>query len=165
MTKISIMACLLAVVLTASAPAAAKLFELPPDNPAATVDLPSGWKPSETEHGVEATSADSETYVAFETATAKAMNQLIDEDLAFLAKSGVIIDRSTQQTQDTTMNEVPVSFMHWKGRDKDGPTAVTLGIFGLSDNLILLMTAWSSPAGDKTNGPALDKVLASVKRR
>ena len=128
--KATIIAAALACVL--ATPAFAKVFELPDANPAVTVDLPNRWKPSETDHGVEATSPDNETYVALETATAKGMNQLIDEDLAFLTKSGVTIDRSTQQTQDTTTNGIPVSFLHWTGKDKDGPTGVTLGIFGVS---------------------------------
>ena len=148
-----------------TAPALAKMFELPTANPAVTLDIPASWKPSDTDAGVEATSPDGETYVAFETATAKAMEQLIDDDIAFLTRSGVSIDRSTQQTSDTTVNGLPVSFLHWKGKDKDGPTAVTLGIFGVSDNLILLMTAWSSPAGDAAQGPTLDRILASVSKR
>ena len=148
-----------------AAPAFAKTFELPDANPAVTVDIPNRWKPSEVDKGAEATSPDSETYIAVETATAKGMNQLIDENIDFLIKSGVTIDRSSQQTNDTTVNGIPVSFLHWAGKDKDGPTAVTLGIFGVSDNLVLLLTAWSSPKGDKVNGDALDSILSSIKRR
>ena len=153
----------LACCLTFSAEA--KVFELPEANPAVTITLPNNWKPSETEHGVEATSPDGETYVAAETATEKGMNALIDEDIAFLTKSGVVIDRSTQQTQDTTANGIKVSFLHWTGKDKDGPTGVTLGIFGVSNNLVMLLTAWSSPDGDKANGATLNGILSSVKRR
>ena len=148
-----------------AAPVFAKTFELPDANPAASVTLPNNWKPSEVEKGVEATSPDGETYVAVETATAKGMEKLIDEDIKFLTEQGVTIDKSTQQTQDTTQNGIPVSFLHWKGKDKDGPTAVTLGIFGLSDNLVMLMTAWSSPAGDKKHGDELTAILQSIKRR
>ncbi len=161
--KKTLLAALLTGALATSA--TAKTFELPAANPAITVDLPPAWKPTEVDNGAEATSPDGETYIAFETATTKGMEKLIDDDIAFLTKSGVTIDRSTQQTQDTTVNGLPVSFLHWKGKDKDGPTAVTLGIVGVTDNLIVLMTAWSSPAGDTANGPALDKILASVKRR
>lgn len=146
-------------------PASAKVFELPEANPAVVVDLPGAWKPSTTDQGVEATSADGETYISAETATTKGMKALIDDDIDYLTKSGVQIDRGTQQTQDTTANGMPVSFLHWKGKDKDGPTSVTLGIFGVSDNLVLLLTAWSSPAGDKANGPALDAILNSIRRR
>lgn len=153
------------LVCVISTPCFAKVFELPDANPAITVDLPSSWKPSETDNGVEATSPDGETYIAVETATAKSMETLIDDDIDFLTKSGVTIDRSSQQTQDSTVNGMKVSFLHWTGKDKDGPTSVTLGIFGVSQNLIALLTAWSSPAGDKTNGGALDGILGSIKPR
>jgi hypothetical protein len=148
-----------------ASPGFAKTFELPDANPAVVVTLPNGWKPSEVEKGVEATSADGETYIAVETATAKGMETLIDEDIDFLTKQGVVIDKSTQETKDTAMNDMKVSFLHWQGKDKDGPTAVTLGIFGVSDNLVLLLTAWSSPAGDKKHGDELTKILESIKRR
>lgn len=142
-----------------------KTFDLPDANPAATVYLPGSWKPSEVEKGVEATSPDGETYVAIETATTKSMEALIDEDIAFLTKQGVVIDRATQQTHDTQVNGISTSMLHWMGKDKDGPTAVTLGIFGISDNLIVLLTAWSSPAGDKANGSELTKIVEGIKRR
>ncbi len=160
-------AIMLAAVLGCSmmTPCFAKTFELPDENPAVTVTLPNSWKPSEVEKGAEATSPDGETYIAVETATAKGMKKLIDEDIDFLSNQGVVVDKSTQQTQDTTANGIPVSFLHWTGKDKDGPTAVTLGIFGVSDNLVLLMTAWSSPAGDKKHGGELDAILQSIKRR
>ena len=153
------LACLLA------APALAKTYELPDENPAVKATLPNGWKPREVEHGVEATSQDGETYVALETATAKNMERLIDDDIQFLSDSGVTIDRNSQQTKDMTVNGIPVSMLHWTGKDKDGPTAVTLGIFGVSDNLVLLMTAWSSPTGDQLHGPELSNILSSVSRR
>lgn len=156
---IALASCLLAV------PALAKTFDLPDDNPAAKATLPDGWKPREVEHGVEATSPDGETYIALETATAKTMERLIEDDIKFLADQGVTIDKSSQQTKDMTVNGIPVSFLHWSGKDKDGPTSVTLGIFGISDNLVLLLTAWSSPKGDQVHGPELDAILSSISRR
>ncbi len=143
----------------------AKTYELPDANPAATVYLPGSWKPSEVEKGVEATSPDGETYVAIETATAKGMDALIDEDVDFLSKQGVVIDRSSQQSRDMEINGIPTAMLHWVGKDKDGPTAVTLGIFAVTNNLMVLMTAWSSPAGDKANGAELTKIVDGIKRR
>ena len=156
---VTVSACLIAMT------AAAKQFDLPDANPAVTVNLPNGWKPSETDNGVEATSPDGETYIAIETATAKGINQLIDEDIKFLTDQGVTVDKSTQQTQDTKSGDMPVSFLHWKGKDKDGPTAITLGIFGVTNNLVLLMTAWSSPTGDKAHGDELTAILQSIVKK
>ena len=146
-------------------PVMAKNYELPDANPAVTVTLPNSWKQSEVEKGVEATSPDGETYVALETATAKGMTTLIDEDIQFLTDQGVVIDRSTQETHDTTQNGMSVSFLRWSGKDKDGPTKITLGIFGVSDNLVLLMTAWSSPAGEKVHDSEITQIVSNIKRR
>ncbi len=146
-------------------PVMAKTYELPDANPAISVALPNSWKPTEVAKGVEATSPDGETYVALETATAKGMESLISDDIQFLTEQGVVIDRSTQQTHDTTQDGMPASYLRWSGKDKDGPTHVTLGIFGVSDNLVLLMTAWSSPAGEKVHDAELTQMISSIKRR
>ena len=151
------MCCLLAT------PTFAKTYGLPDANPAVDVTLPNTWKPTEVEHGVEATSPDGETYVAMETATAKGMEKLIDEDIKFLTDQGVTIDKSTQQQHDETQNGISVSYLRWAGKDKDGPTRVTLGIFGITRNLVLLMTAWSSPEGEKLYSKELSNITASVK--
>jgi hypothetical protein len=153
------LSCLIAV------PVLAKTFQLPDANPAVSVTLPDKWKPTEVEKGVEATSPDSETYVAFETATAKGMETLIDEDIQFLTDQGVVVDKSTQQAHDTTMNGMAVSFLRWSGKDKDGPTNVTLGIFGVTGNLVLLMTAWSSPAGEKLYDKEMNQMVSSVTKQ
>jgi hypothetical protein len=153
------LSCLVAV------PVMAKTYQLPDANPAVSVMLPDKWKPSEVEKGVEATSPDGETYIALETATAKGMETLIDEDIQFLTDRGVVVDKSTQQTHDTTINGMSVSFLRWSGKDKDGPTNVTLGIYGVTGNLILLMTAWSSPTGEKLYDKELDGIVSSVTKQ
>ena len=130
-------------------PVFAKTYELPDANPAVTVTLPNAWKPSEVENG----------------ATAKGMEALIDEDIKFLTDQGVVIDKSTQQVHDTKQNGMDVSFLRWSGKDKDGPTSVTLGIYGVSGNLVLLVTAWSSPAGEKLYDKQLSDIVSSIKKR
>ena len=161
--KAIFLAAMLGCLLTTGA--VAKQFDLPDDNPAASVTLPGGWSPRETEHGVEATSPDGETYVAVETATAKGMKNLIDEDMQFLTDQGVTVDKASQTSQDANSGGMQVSFLSWKGKDKDGPTTITLGIFAVTDNLVLLMTAWSSPTGDKAHGGALTSIVQSIKKK
>jgi hypothetical protein len=162
MRKTLIMAALSCLV---AVPVLAKTYQLPDANPAVSVTLPDKWKPSEVEKGMEATSPDGETYVALETATAKGMETLIDEDIQFLTDQGVVVDKSTQQTHDTTINGMSVSFLRWSGKDKDGPTNVTLGIYGVTGNLVLLMTAWSSPAGEKLYDKEMNEIVSSITKQ
>jgi hypothetical protein len=159
MMMAAVLSCLVAM------PVMAKTYGLPDANPAVSVTLPNSWKPTEVEKGVEATSPDGETYVALETATAKGMETLIDEDIKFLTEQGVVIDKSTQQTHDSTVNGIQVSFLRWSGKDKDGPTNVTLGIFGVTGNLVLLMTAWSSPEGEKLYDKEISSIVSSIKKQ
>ena len=77
------LSCLVAV------PVMAKTYQLPDANPAVSVTLPDKWKPSEVDKGVEATSPDGETYIALETATAKGMETLIDDDIQFFVQQQV----------------------------------------------------------------------------
>ena len=144
--------------------AVAKEFSLPDANPAVSVTLPNAWKPTETDNGVEATSPDGGAYIAVETSPARGMNELLDADIAFLKKNNVKLDLSSQQQQSTNANGIPVTFLHWSGTDDDGPTSVTLGIFGITDNLLMLLTSWATPAAEKKYTPALDAALSSVHR-
>ena len=156
---LSALGCLVAM------PVMAKTYQLPDDNPAVSVTLPDKWEPKEVEKGVEATSPDGETYVSLETATAKGMDKLIEEDIQFLTDQGVVVDKATQQTHDTTINGMSVSFLRWSGKDKDGPTNITLGIYGVTGNLVLLMTAWSSPNGEQTYDKEMKQIVSSVKKQ
>ena len=156
---LSALSCLVAI------PVMAKTYQLPDDNPAVSVMLPDKWEPREVEKGVEATSPDGETYVALETATAKGMDKLIEEDIQFLTDQGVVVDKATQQTHDTTINGMSVSFLRWSGKDNDGPTNITLGIYGVTGNLVLLMTAWSSPNGEQTYDKEMKQIVSSVKKQ
>ena len=144
--------------------ASAKQYQLPDANPAVSITLPDDWKPEDIDKGVQANSPDEETYVAIETAPKKDVDALIKDDIEFLVKNGVTLDTSTQKQQDSTINGIPVSFLHWDGKDKDGPTSVTLVIAGVTDNLLMLMTSWATPKGDKSNGPAMEKILSSMKK-
>jgi predicted Zn-dependent protease len=154
----------LAISLLA-APSYAKTYELPTANPAVSVDLPDGWKPDETENGAQASSPDNETYVSVETATAKGFEQLIQDDIEYLAKAGVVVDDKTQESKDTKVNGMDASMLHWKAKDKEGPTAVTLWIIGVSEKLLVLTTVTSTAAGDKANGDILSKIMNSIKKQ
>jgi hypothetical protein len=154
-----------AIALSALASTAqAKEFQLPDANPAVSVTLPESWKPEAIDTGAQATSPDGDAYIALETSPAKSVADLIDADIAFLKKNNVTLDASTQKDQSTTVNGMPVTFLHWMGKDADGPTSVTLVLFGVSDKLMLLMTAWATPDSEKKYGPDLDATVGSVKR-
>lgn len=146
-----------------AATAHAKEFQLPDANPAVSVTLPDAWKPEAIDTGAQATSPDGGAYIALETSPAKGVSDLINSDIAFLKKNKVTIDPATQQSQDTKINGMPVTFLRWTGKDEDGPTAVTMVIFGVSDKLLLLMTAWASPDAEKKFSADLDATVGSVK--
>ena len=162
--KTIVLAALAASFLTM--PAYAKKFELPTANPAITVDLPDAWQPEESDQGAFAQSEDNNTYVAVETGTSKTLDQLIKDDFAWLTKtSGVTIDVSTQTSKDSTVNGMPVSLMQWKAKDKDGPMAVSIWIYGITENLIALVTTTNRPDADKANAAVLAKILAGIKKQ
>ena len=93
------------------------------------------------------------------------MDKVIGDDIKFLADQGVTVDAATQEKHDGNVNGMPVTFLRWSGKDKDGPTMITLGIFGVTDNLVALLTAWSSPEGEKKHDAELGDIMQSFKRR
>ena len=130
-------------------PVSAKTYPIPSENPVATVSIPNSWEPNEYDKGVEGTSKD------VGEATKEAMN--------WFKKQGVKLDNDSRSASETTLNDLPVLMMTFKGRDKDGPTEVTLILVKvLKPNSFLMIYAWGSEKAAQANVKDIDNILASL---
>jgi len=148
---------------TLSSPALAKTFPIPSDNPVATINIPNSWEPSEYDGGVEGTSKDGQFYFAIEAVNSKDIGEATKEGLNFFKKQGVKLDANSQSTVESVLNDLPVMTITFKGRDKDGPTEITLILVKtLKPNRFLLIFAWGSEKAAEANIKDIDKILASL---
>ncbi|MFN4205279.1 MAG: histidine kinase [Agrobacterium albertimagni] len=152
-----------AILLITASTAFAGTFTFPSDEPAAIVDIPDDWQPTETDYGVEANSPDAGTYISFDVAGAEDMEQVMTDVFAFLEENGVVPDPASQHESKDDLNGMPFQTIDWKGTDKDGPVSIGVGIIGLSDEKIAIVTYWASTETEAENMPEVGKILATLK--
>lgn len=152
-----------AFLLAATTTSLAATFSFPSDDPAATVDIPDAWQPSETDYGVEATSEDGNTYISFDVAGESDMDQVMTDVFAFLEQNGVVPDPASQKESKDTLNGMPFETLDWSGTDADGPVSIGVGILGLSPEKIAIVTYWASKEGESANMDGVGQILATIK--
>jgi hypothetical protein len=152
----------LALGLVAS-PANAATFPVPDENPIATVSIPDSWEPKAYDGGVEATSKDGLIYIAIEEVAAEDIKSATEEGLKFFVKSGVTIDFDSQKAHDVKINALDAFDMSFTGKDKDGPTNVSLTLVKTNaKGKILMLYYWGSAEGEKANAHDLQAVSDSI---
>lgn len=152
-----------AILLISATASLAGSFTFPADEPAATVEIPDDWQPTETDYGVEGNSPDAGTYISFDIAGAEDMDQVMTDVFAFLEENGVTADPASQKETKDELNGMSFETIDWKGTDKDGPVSIGVGIIGLSDEKIAIVTYWASTETEATNLPEVGKILATLK--
>lgn len=143
--------------------AQAKSFKLGTP-PIASVTMPDKWKPEETDAGVEATSPDEEIYLAVEVASVAKLDDAITQALGFLMGEGVVPDTSTQKEENFEVNGMKAFALSYLGKDKDGPTKISLVIIIPNQTTALILTYWGTEKGEQTHGKTLTGILQSIKK-
>ena len=161
MTRL-ICAFLFAIVL--AAPAAAKTYKIPDTDSLATIEAPdTGWDVQKIERGIELNSDDDEVYLAIEGITKDNTAEVMTGALAYLDRSGVKIDKASENKSEGKLNGLDTLDFGWTGKDKDGDVVVHLTIVKIVPGKAILFTYWASPEGDKKYDPVTGKVLQSLK--
>lgn len=151
-----------AILLVSATTSFAGSFTFPADEPAATVEIPDDWQPAVTDYGVEGNSPDAGTYISFDIAGSEDMDQVMTDVFAFLEQNGVTADPATQHESKDELNGMPFQTIDWKGTDKDGPVSIGVGIIGLSEEKIAIVTYWASTETEAKNMPEVGKILATL---
>lgn len=142
---------------------AAKTMKLPAQNSAASVNVPDSWKPDPTDEGMEAVSPDGSVYIAIEVADIGNIEDLINENFAYLKKNKVQINEKSRKDRELTLNGMHVADFSFDGRDKDGPTKISISLINVKPEKLLVVTYWASPAGEKKYNDAILSILNGIK--
>jgi hypothetical protein len=156
----------LVTVVTLTVSGRAGEFKLPDDDPVASFTIPSSWKPSEFEDGVEATSDDGSVYITVEAANVSSSEdatKAMSESVKYLVKKGVTLDSDSAKQTKSKINGMDVINVIWKGKDADGPCEVSLTIFVVTPKKGLLLTYWGPAEGAKKYDADLTAIVQSIK--
>ena len=153
----------LSTALFGATSAMAKVFPIPSTDALATVNIPDDWEPTETDNGLEMQSPDGDIYLSIEGVHADKIAGALEESGKVLASQGLVVDTSTKKTEDSEINGLKIHTFEYKAKDNDGPTeyAVTL-VETRSPDRFVLVSAWGTAEAQKTNGPALGKIVLSL---
>jgi hypothetical protein len=151
-----------AALLFATAAQAAEM-KFPSSDPVASITLPDGWTPNETDTGMEVTSADESIYLSVDVAEPKETEQVVKDSIAWLGTQGVTVDLSTQKQNQDKINGRDMFYVDWSGKDKEGPASVGLAALVLSADTVLVLTYWGTPGEEEKNASAIMGILNSIK--
>ena len=126
--------------------ALAETYAIPSDNPVATVSIPEKWEPKAYDGGVEATSPDGKVYFAVEMVAADEVKQAVGEGIAWFDKQGVELDADSMKTSETHEGDVASFGMTFTGKDKEGPTAISMTLVETNTpKKFLMLYFWGAP--------------------
>lgn len=153
----------LIVIFAATATIDARTIKLPNDEFAiASVNFPSAWNLRSINNGVEGTSPDGAVYIsAVAIGNRHGLMTDLQETQQILDKHHVTLDKSTQRENRFTVNGLDALEFVYRGRDEDGPTAVSVCKFTLGDKMIV-MTYWVSTKEEQRHASEVRGIVLSL---
>jgi hypothetical protein len=152
----------LALLCSVSLTALADTFKLPENKPVVSFVLPDSWKPTETDSGLQAVSVDGEIYLALEFFDEDSMKDVVEANMNFLETQGVTVEKKPKSEGDSTLNDMSISHMSYKGTDKDGSCEVSLSFLAVAPGKGLMITYWGSTDAADKHKESLEKILNSI---
>jgi hypothetical protein len=150
-----------ALTLSFAAPAWARNFAFPPSNPTATVSIPDTWKTEAVEYGFEARSPDNDVYLSIETASAKAMNKMLADNMAWMKRNKISVTGKPKEN-DINLGGLQGKMQIFPAKDENGETQVML-IYAESDQRLIFITLWASEDEQKSNDKDINTIMNSIK--
>ncbi len=159
MKTILVAATLLAAL---SAPAYAKNFAVPADDPAATIALPDNWKLTEIEYGYSVVSPDKDIFFSVEYAGGKRIDEMTKLNDDWLKENDIKLIGDPEKVE-TDFNGIKGSILKFKAKDENGPTHVNFGFIPAGKNRVIMLTLWGSDEEQTAHDAEITKILDSIK--
>ena len=150
------------VALTLVAPAYAKNYAVPADNPSATITLPDDWTLSEIEYGYSAVSPDKDIFFSVEYADGKSLDAMTNLNEQWIKENNIKINDKPEESEDD-FNGMKGSLLLYKATDENGPTKLTFGFVPAGNNRVIMLTLWGSSEERKAHSDEIAKILSSLK--
>jgi hypothetical protein len=106
--------------------AAARTFPIPPDHPAATIDVPDDWRPMSIRDGVEGSAGAVAVRIAAEFISAPDLDAASAAATAKLRQSGVVVAPETRHAARRRYNGLDALKIDYSGTDPNGESDITI---------------------------------------
>lgn len=106
--------------------AAAATFPIPPDHPAARIDIPDDWRPMSIGGGVEGSASNAAVRLAVQFIPASDLDAASAAATTKLARSGVAVDPESRHEARRRYNSFDALKIDYTGTDQNGETDITM---------------------------------------
>jgi hypothetical protein len=144
--------------------AAAGTFPIPPDHPAATVDIPDDWRPTSIGGGVEGSASNVAVRLAVHFIPASDLDAASAATTTKLARSGVAVAPVSRREASRRYNGFDALRIDYTGTDQNGETDITIILIALPEKSgFLAVCTWGDEEAQVSVGNDLLAIADSVR--
>lgn len=151
-----------AVMMSLAAPAWAKNFAFPKNNPVATVTIPDTWATDAIDYGFSAKSPDGDVFFSVESASAKNVDKLMSLNDAWMKENDIKVTGEAPK-QDFNLGGLPATIVRRTATDANGDTIVEFVFAQAGTDRLIMMTLWASDKEREANAADIKTIQASIK--
>jgi hypothetical protein len=158
-----LLATLFAVAHFAIFGAMAGTFPIPPDHPAARIDIPDDWRPMSIDGGVEGSAGNVAVRLAVRFIPGSDLDAASAAATAKLARSGVAVDPESRRAAHRRYNRFDALKIDYAGTDQNGESDITIILIGLPDKSgFVAVCTWGDDEAQESVSNELQAIADSV---
>jgi hypothetical protein len=152
-----------ALAVFASVSLQAGTFQVPKEEPIASITFPEKWKAEADDTSLEVLSPDEDIYINIETHDGAKLAEAVAAAIATLKEHKVTIDQASQKKTEAKHNGLSVVNVDWDGTSEDGKVKVSLTVLTQDEKRALLMIYVATPDAEKKHEQELGTIQQSIK--
>jgi hypothetical protein len=143
--------------------AEARTFPIPPDHPAAKIDVPDDWRPTSIDDGVEGSASDGAVRLAVQFIPGPDLDAASAAATTRLARSGVAVDPKSRRAGRRRYNGFDALKIDYTGTDPNGESDVTIILVALPEkSAFVAICTWGDDEAQESVSNDLQAIADSI---
>ena len=151
-----------AVMMSLAAPAWAKNFAFPKNNPVATITIPDTWATEAIDYGFSAKSPDGDVFFSVESASAKNVDKLMSLNDSWMKENDIKVSGEPEK-HDFSLGGLPATVVTRTATDSNGDTVVDFVFAQAGADRLIMLTLWASEKERQANAADIKAIQGSIK--
>ena len=127
--------------------------------------LPAGWTSEETDNGYSCQSKDTDATIFFEVANGeKESNDLVNENIKFLADQKVTLDQSSKKEREFEAEGLKWQVLEYSGKDESGDEHIQMFFAEVKPGKMMMITYWVTTKAESKHKDEITKLFDSFKK-
>jgi hypothetical protein len=143
----------------------AKEYNITKSEPIAKITFPEGWKVTEEDDIINATSKDESISLDVEIFDNDDLDENLQATIDYLKENKVIVDEKSLKESEGKINGLDAVFHSYDGKDEEGPCVISLCFMILNEKKTVSILHWSPAKVDEEQQKEVLAILNSVKKK